>query len=306
MRSIPILIVSMGLFLACTSQPKRPRFEIPDAPPAPADPTCQEACDSNDDCGTTTTDADGGVVNVDGFCCTGDDCGSKNRCVACLANSDCTGDNKFCLEGACVGCLADDDCGGGKCNLLTEAGTKMRAKAALNSCIDCSADSECGDQLCSSYGKCKCKMNSQCTEPGMGLCRDEGCFCDEDSACTTGAKKCIPGTGVCLACAEDDDCTGDLPKCVNPGLVTAFCGCTADDQCGEGLLCNETTRKCGACGGNEDCPAGTVCTAAGTCGQCAEDADCGNGTCTAGVCSCMAAGDCKTTPSLPALTWVCE
>jgi Cys-rich repeat protein len=310
MRSIPILIVSMGLFLACTSKPDRPRLEVPDAAPMPTAATCQESCDSNDDCGAAVTDPDGGIVTPAGFCCLGDNCGAKNRCVECLASSDCA-TGSVCLSGSCVGCATDKDCSGDTplCNILVD-GAPIAGSAPLNTCVECKADDECAaGQRCSTYGKCSCTGPGQCTEPGMRLCRDEGCVCSDDSACPTGAKKCLPGTGICLVCAEDDDCTGDLTKCFAPGTVGAYCGCRNNDQCADGTLCQKDSGKCVACLTNDDCAGsatGSVCTASGTCGQCAQDSDCGTGTCNAGICECKDASDCKSVNTMPELKWVCE
>lgn len=293
MRSIPILIVSVGLFLACTSKPERPRLE----PPVVL--SCQESCGANGDC-------------PNGVCCLdADACGEANRCVECAANGDCA-DGSLCHEGSCVGCLADKDCSGetSVCNVPQESGAPLRAGAALYSCVQCGDDAQCsGGQICSTTGSCKCGEDKQCTEAGLKLCRNEGCVCSDDSGCPDGAQKCI--AGICVACAEDDQCA-EGQKCFSPDSKTAYCGCTSNDQCADGKLCNVDNGKCVTCLQDSNCAdstSGKVCnTTNGSCVQCTDAKQCGgkDQKCTDNVCTCAAASDCKAEAATADLKWVCE
>jgi len=108
--------------------------------------------------------------------------------------------------------------------------------------------------------------------PGCDARAGDGC--PGGAACTTGQ---CPGAGA--ACTSDAACAAPFRRCDTSVAGGQCVQCLADGDCGAGLLCDPTARRCVEClpGGAGACSAnlaGARCTAAGVCG-CASDADCG-------------------------------
>lgn len=62
-------------------------------------------------------------------------------------------------------------------------------------------------------------------------------------------------------------------------------GCTSNDSCPLGKVCNTTTHQCVTCFTNANCPTGEKCDPSSyTCKQCLADADCPGGVCDSGTC----------------------
>ncbi len=313
MPNIRIVLICMSVLAACTTEPdNRPDLSPPGV--------CQEACEQAADCG------DGAV------CCTNpEECGADHRCVSCTADKQCP--DGACVAGACVECADDADCKG------NEKGSRC---TATNTCAKCNLDVQCkGDPAggrCTPAGTCTCNGDKDCKEPGLSLCRAEGCVCTDDSGCTAGAEKCDVASGVCIACDKDSQCAEGKTKCIAGDTPAASCGCASDDECGgegEAPFCAKdngacvvclTDAQCGkggkcfspgtpaancGCTKNADCD-GAVCNkATGACQQCVEGPDCEKlelgSICTEeGTCACDSASECGAKNTTAKLEWVCE
>ncbi len=317
MPHIRNFLIGIVVLAACTTEPDK----RPDLSPA----VCQESCEKPADCAKGST------------CCTEPDkCGADHRCVACTASDQCEGG--VCLLGACVECEKDANCKG------NENGSHCSPE---NTCVACASDTQCkgnaGGERCSSTYVCSCAQDKDCKQPGLGLCRDEGCVCSDDTGCPDGASTCE--LGVCIstavACAKDAECLTGKSICLAGGTPAASCGCKDDSECGttdeEPPHCAKGTGACVTCvddaqcgkGGkclspgtpeascgcikNADCAAPTpICnTETGLCQECLEGKDCtpqGLGSrCTPeGLCSCAAASECRADGTTPKPKWVCE
>ncbi len=127
---------------------------------------------------------------------------------------------------------------------------------------ECSDDDECDDGVCAPLPG---QRQLRCVE-----CRDSS-FCPDDRPVCDGSLRCIPGdegicrddfdcpvttalclilsngeVGVCVECRVDGDCSGGEPVCATTGRCVgdaAFPGCSEDDECGPGRLC-DGNRRC--------------------------------------------------------------
>jgi len=340
MRTIPFFLISLGLMVAaCTTEPKRPDD------PTPAT-VCTEECSKDADCWG------GNHCSKDKLCIP-----PGSDTTHCATAADCNG---TCKAGFCAPCTDDASCkgnaAGGKCDPAAgtcgECVADADCKTSKNGhacgggvCTECTTDEHCvgnkNGAICDpNSGTCKCDTDKVCetNNPGMhlGLCRAEGCVCSGNQACTTGAKKCSQGldgkfTGVCVACEKDADCAADAdPMTPDPSKcfkaddpLSAFCGCTKNDECAAGKLCDTMTGKCLACLADADCkgdPAGEICTD-GKCHQCdpghdkdGKSPDCMSthrgDTCDPSgdvpVCVCSASSQCMPNITNTNLQWVCE
>jgi hypothetical protein len=59
-------------------------------------------------------------------------------------------------------------------------------------------------------------------------------------------------------CADDGDCSGDTPKCLQSGACARSSACEVDDDCdGSSPFCHESFSACQACRVDNDCPTTT-------------------------------------------------
>jgi phage baseplate assembly protein gpV len=103
-------------------------------------------------------------------------------------------------------------------------------------CLSLSAVTACGDDPEPEEGNNgpECTTNTDCGDDQIcedGLCVDDAPACTADEDCSTGeictdAGECVGG------CRADEDCSGDL-VCLDDNS----CGCSSDDQCGDGEVC---------------------------------------------------------------------
>jgi hypothetical protein len=231
------------------------------------------ACDSGDDDGNKEDNGkkeENAKDMCGGLCVSGQYCWNGICVDGCLSDGDCAA-NQYCLEddffdqGKCVpkqaqGCSSDNDCDG----------QQICQKGA---CVTPVAEED------QPAGGCEWKsdMTDGCTETEVCFQEmdDEGndlpgeCYnmpaCGEDLSCPTeveGAvcnvkedgKKIIPSKSkICLMglCLDESDCPSamecfkmysDIGACIPEGMMGG--GCEADEDCGEGEVCETFTGTC--------------------------------------------------------------
>lgn len=171
---------------------------------------------------------------------------TAQKCVQCLASTDCT-DGKACIAGLCQsGCASNADC----------------ANSASGKLCDVSA------------GQCvACLAASDCPNPATSDCVAHACVavvtCTNSLACTSAtAPICNRTTSRCVECVEAADCAAS-------GKANAICAanscqspCSASADCAApAKLCNTTAVPaiCVECMTNADCATSKLCSA----GKCA-------------------------------------
>ncbi|MBI4702203.1 MAG: hypothetical protein HY744_13830 [Deltaproteobacteria bacterium] len=185
-----------------------------------------------------------------GFCPAGQRCDTKNGCVSCLVDENCSPDKPFCVLGGCHSCRKNDDCAAGK------------------SCPP--ATGECAP-------KCTDAGDAGCASPPATICDKDfeacvGCVKDED--CTE-PPVCHPVLQQCVECSTGEDCGAVKPVC--QALAGTCVGCIFDDDCEGGLVC--VGGKCTApCTDDAACsPSKQMCNkATGKCVSCLDDSTCGD------------------------------
>ena len=164
---------------------------------------------------------------------------AEAACTASCAkwNQVCDWDWQVCVE-----CNDNSDC---------QAIGKKRCWVEDHRCVDCATDNDCiaGQQHCvSQTGECR----PACTYgAGDDVCEPDGTHCSDLNVClscdrdiecsSTGrGKRCLPGSGYCVACVSDADCTGGQ-KCdtVNHTCVA----CKDGRDCASGC-CNYAHHQC--------------------------------------------------------------
>ncbi|MGC4068856.1 MAG: hypothetical protein QM784_30270 [Polyangiaceae bacterium] len=153
---------------------------------------------------------------------------TSNKCVACLANTDCKDAtksvcNKTTFE--CVGCLASSDC--------SKDATKPVCDLAKTTCVGCLGNTDCSTATAS---RCDTASNS-CTA------------CQADSDCSQIAGKGVCSAGTCVQCTPEKETACGANSC-NPKTKT----CTSTARNSVGL--------CGACLADSECATGTGVTVA--------------------------------------------
>lgn len=165
----------------------------------------------------------------------------------CAADADCsaiTGTTKCGSKNYCVACKADGDCTKGAAN----TGKCFTSGLLTGYCMKCTADADCTDSF---LGKTCNTTTNMCTA------------CKVTADCVAAVYKggCDTATGACLMCGADGDCTkgaNNTGKCFTSGTTKGSCSkCTADADCTDaklGKYCNTTTNTCFYCKTDADCP----------------------------------------------------
>ena len=219
---------------------------------------------------------------------------STGKCVECSKNVHCSSNpgslGATCSKGLCS-CAKDGDCAG---------------KAYGSKCD-------------TSVKVCSCKTNSDCKAPakcvgslfGAKVCAKP---CTADKDCTSSTYKyCNKGTGKCVACKSDADCSKNTTtKYCNVNLGSCV-ACKTSAHCASQKVnkhCDGATGKCSECANDSHCKSGykwgNKCTASssGKICRCKANSDCAgnpNGpTCYTkyNKCSCKTNADCKKAPYL--------
>jgi hypothetical protein len=181
----------------------------------PALPACNPMtgacvqCVRTSDCRAKAGDAGVGDAGQDGGT-VGGVCSTKNTCVECTSNNDCTADpaRAFCLGNACVGCgsAGTNACTGAKplcagtgskagqcveCTSNAQCPQAISPVCDSNQCRGCKKDSECSAQagICALDGSCPksnviiyAQNSSKCTSSNRGLGTVDFPYCDLDTA----------------------------------------------------------------------------------------------------------------------------
>ncbi|MCK5798416.1 MAG: hypothetical protein KAI47_14595 [Deltaproteobacteria bacterium] len=319
--------------------------------PAALGPKCDQgycSCATNDECKANkngkTCDTQNKLCSctADTECTTPEKCvgslfGAKICAIPCAKDGDCSGTTPKCEKatGRCVACLADTDCteeGATHCNTALgqcaqcNDATHCAGNISGNACVDgscsCAKDGDCAatswgpkcitkKSLFGEYKECGCNQTTECAANQNGpTCFDSfnKCSCDDDAKCTTtGLNKCnFPYGGATYkhcqkACTTNPDCAKikDLNVC---NTTNGKCvGCLLDTDCtSQKPFCSSTVGSCVACKIDTDCksPGLPFCSAKGACVECKADPDCATNQsgskCAEGACGCDADTDCKT------------
>jgi len=268
---------------------------------------CVECRDSND----CTGNPNGEFCFLPGVTATAQD----NTCVECdpATHAGCEGTKPWCnATGACEACTtAGNKCPGSQTCLSTGAcecssssectsSTAPICDGSTKQCRGCNAVGEC-----TAIGKTYCVGNESCTdclpttEAGCSGttpdCRLNGASVYQCLGCTTNAHcanlgvtdVCNTGTGSCVECVGDNDCSGATPLCnanvcvaCDSSAITATAA-ARDNRCDAKSALN--TIACATSGAKKgEC---TACDPADH-GGCADDRLCCEGT--GGVPSCEA------------------
>ncbi len=261
------------------------------------------SCDpANDSCVPTSSDASCAANSqvydsASGACvdcltnadCNGQLCDPVSRsCVDCLQPSDCPAASPGCYQGVCGQCNVSSDCPGGEaCSGGTCGCTSDQAcPAATPNCI-----LDGGPGVCGCAGNGSCSGANEICDPSQGAagacvlsCAAPGGVCLANSA--TGQGVCDTGSGLCVECLTNAQCTDALspfcvagscaqcgadPDCAAADAGTPFCSqslgglcveCTQASQCpADNQGCDSSSGSCGSCTYNSDCPAGLGCSA---------------------------------------------
>ncbi len=213
----------------------------------------------------------------DGNPCTTESCDANGDCERSFVPSGgaCGGGNVCDGSGNCVQCVDDTQC----------SGATPRCNTASNTCVQCLARNDCRDGNTCTNDRC---MGNTCSNP----------FVASGGAC--GGGNVCDGSGNCVQCVDDTQCSGATPRCNTASNTCVQCTANAhcndanpctNDQC-MGNTCRNTNRSAGsACGG------GNVCDGSGTCVQCVDDTQCSGATprcdTTSNTCvQCLLASDC--------------
>lgn len=139
--------------------------------------------------------------------------------AACAKTEDCTDPARpVCIPGAgrCAECAGPANC---------KDPSKPLCKAGAFRCVACEQDSDCKEP-----GAPRCdKASNTCT------------VCVEDADCKDEeALRCV--AGACVACRDEDDCSGGLPACEAGACVA----CTSDVYCTNpsAPACNVAKKTC--------------------------------------------------------------
>jgi Cys-rich repeat protein len=305
---------------------------------------------------------DGRACSSPGLPCSGITpmCNEENDvCVQCLTNADCDNDYIFCN--------GEEICSFGECGSMGTpcSGSTSKCNEDTDQCVACLNNSDCpegdfctGDPTCSGSNVCgysgdPCiatgqlcnQTGSECVNPAECAinsdCEDlDGLFCNGQPICTTvytcgtsgtpcsgETPECLEATDECVECVTDDNCTTELPFCVEnacveceipadcpddslycnggPSCTANVCGFAGTPPCSGGTPeCLEGSDTCVECVSDDNCTGFCV---GNVCVECEEDANCYDDIFCNGVESC-AAGACVDGPGDPCtfLGLVCD
>lgn len=171
-------------------------------------------------CEAVYCDPEDGECKIKPGPCSGPCLESDQRCVECLSDADCTGDETpFCdtNEHWCRGCTNDAECsdrvswcdgGPGQCNVASglcvasgepPCGPSAECQNELRQCFECRQDADCGEyDFCENPVECD-TQNGQCV---VRPPRCDSMASENDGA----ALMCSSTLQACVECESDDDC----------------------------------------------------------------------------------------------------
>ena len=177
---------------------------------------------------------------------------STGTCVVCAANKDCSGKTPVCdaTTSTCTACKKNTDCAMGvcatgaadpslgacvQCQATTDCTAPSVCDATKDTCVACVTNATCSNPkpVCNAATETcgACAKDADCTGNANGtVCETQGaltggcvvCSSGNTAACTGATPACDDGTGTCVQCAKDTDCTtAQDPSC---NTVTHTCG----------------------------------------------------------------------------------
>lgn len=227
----------------------------------------------------------GGVCRPGTVCTSNDQCPAGYLCMilkeVCVPENPCTGDGDcaaptpYCLtsSGICVACREDAHCGQGMvCN------EQFRCAPAGP---DCTNDTDCADTPAlphcdTAQGKCfACVSDAHCglkyCEPTLRQCVE----CYQAGHCAPPRPYCLTGQHLCVACRDNNDCTGGL-RCSAAHECTAVT-CQSDADCSALVNtphCDAQSGDCVECTLNSHCGTNAWCRNFLCQSGCLSDAEC--------------------------------
>jgi hypothetical protein len=222
--------------------------------------------------GTDVTNPAGSGLCSNTNACPGAQCDPSLGCVDCTLDSQCTGNNKFCVLGTCSGCRSNTDCGAAtpacwpsdrQCHPACKTAQDCTNQAPIcdtisGACVQCAANKDCPSQrpLCNT-------QTQQCV----------ACITNQD--CGASSPKCT-ARGQCVQCTSNLDCGGTTPIC-DVQEMRCRAGCTLNSQCPQNApICNVKANQCEQCAVNTDCPVNAPVCDQGRCAACTINSDCKN------------------------------
>lgn len=219
----------------------------------PSGHRCIERTDVTPKIGLCEIDSGGKSCKTADECATGQVC-RNGQCNACSQDTECPSRHK-CSNGACLAqcqdsttCPRQHKCSNGLCEPSTT----------------CTFDKDCGQGLVCQAGTCRPASSGTCTTNND---------CQNGFTCVAG--KCQDPCN--NKCTSQENCVAS--KCVPKS-------CTSNSQCGQGLICHDSTCKVQDtnCGGAGPCPAGQICVNS-KCKSPLGSGCSGDETCASGICA---------------------
>ncbi len=200
----------------CTASPGMDGGGIRDAQPdAPAsvDPDAAAGTDAGREdsgCGEICPECNVDADCNDGNPCTLDECIRRGICAHRFIDrgSACGGGNVCDGSGHCVQCVGNSQCSG------------ITPYCVANSCVQCRSPIHCNDANPCTDDRC---MSNACSNP----------FVPRGSAC--GGGRVCDGSGHCVQCVGDSQCSGATPYCDTTSNTCVEC--IVDTHCRPGEVC---------------------------------------------------------------------
>ncbi|MGC6416379.1 MAG: hypothetical protein ACON3Z_04660 [Bradymonadia bacterium] len=232
-------------------------------------------------------------------------------CRVCLTDDEC-GDFSYCYQGACRGCSPTTNLG------CEDIGRICDPNGF--SCGECTLDDQCAEffpdaPFCNLEsgvcGACVPGTNRGCLE-GSPICveAENGAVCQPctDDASCAGMDGAVCDEGRCVACADNDDCDGQVCATVSGSRVCAECDPEAtlgETGCPEERPQCSGTGVCVQCDTNEHCTRDEPICDGNICRPCGADAECAynDRVCASG--RCRVCDGSRANPDDPSIDFAC-
>ena len=220
-------------------------------------------------------------------------CGSSNRCVQCISDTDCDlgetcviDDSTFLCATPCPSppatCPSNSQC----IYISNDSGIGGAAY-----CLSCENNADCrkwtdlvsatATPICDSGTCVQCKTDSDCPSETAAQCSGGTCVgCTDSSQCTrfSSTPACNSTSGKCVECIHNDNCTSiEKPDCED---IEGQCGlCYRREHCSRfspELMCHPEIRSCVQCITDSNCSnaAAAQCSDSNICIPCTANTHC--------------------------------
>ncbi len=214
---------------------------------------------------------------------------TAGRCVACKTAAQCSASplGPVCAAGACT-CAADKDCGAGG------LGKRCVSHGAVTRC-GCAADADCasssrGPTCFTTYKRCSCKTDADCKTAPLTKCLlaypnavykvcTRPCATDKDCP-NANAGRCDPTSGRCFPCTKTTHCAGERWAKICHPYTHRCVECAVDPNCNTQTLGKGCKNTLCGCKAGSDCTSnvhGKLCDKYYQVCSCATDKDCPTG-----------------------------